>query len=44
MKLMLFEPGLREKFITAGLERAKKFTWRKTAEETLAVINELKPL
>ena len=42
MKLMLFEPGLRESFVAAGFEQAKKFTWKKTAEETLTVINEFK--
>ncbi len=31
----------RERFVTAGLERARAFTWRATAERTLAVYREI---
>jgi glycosyltransferase involved in cell wall biosynthesis len=34
--------NLRDRLISRGLERAKKFSWRKTAEEYAKVINNLK--
>jgi len=37
---MLSEPRLREELIQRGLERAKQFSWKKCAEETLAVFKE----
>ncbi len=38
---VLFTPSLREKLITHGRERAKLFSWEKTARETLAVYQEV---
>jgi glycosyltransferase involved in cell wall biosynthesis len=37
MKKILQDKGLREHLISRGLERAKSFTWRHTAERVLAV-------
>jgi glycosyltransferase involved in cell wall biosynthesis len=34
-------PQLRQQMRAAGLERAKEFTWRKTAERTLAVLDSI---
>ncbi len=36
-------PELRRRMREAGLERAKEFTWRKTAERTLAVLDSVVP-
>jgi glycosyltransferase involved in cell wall biosynthesis len=36
-------PGLRQQLRTAGLERAKAFTWRRTAEQTLSVLDSIVP-
>ena len=36
-------PDLRQQMRMAGLERAKEFTWRKTAERTLAVLDSIVP-
>src|SRR5262249_5263938 len=34
---VLREPGLRAQLVEAGLRRAREFSWRRTAEQTLAV-------
>lgn len=36
-------PELRRRMREAGLERAREFTWRKTAERTLAVLDSVAP-
>jgi len=41
MKEILTDEHLREELIKSGYERVKDFSWRKCAEETLAVINGL---
>jgi len=35
---ILTNKKLREKLIKAGLARAQKFSWQKTAEETLKIL------
>ncbi|MBI4283380.1 MAG: glycosyltransferase family 4 protein [Chloroflexi bacterium] len=40
MEQALFDEKLREKLISRGLERAKDFSWEKTARETLALLEE----
>lgn len=39
MKEIILDRDLREKLIKKGLEKAKEFDWKKTAEKTLAVLN-----
>ena len=41
MKKVLLNKELREKLREKGLEQAKKFNWKKTAEEFLGLINKL---
>lgn len=41
MERLLLDEGLREKLKVKGLERAKQFTWEKTARETLKVYEEV---
>lgn len=41
MERVCTDSALRKKMIAAGLERAKGFPWRNTAEGTLAIYNEL---
>lgn len=41
MERVFTDPDLRERMVRMGLERARLFPWRKTAEETLAVYREL---
>ena len=43
MRTLLSEPGLSQKLSIAGKERARDFTWKKTAEKTLAVYRSLLP-
>lgn len=38
---LLFDQALRQKLIAAGYERAQTFTWRKTAQKTLAVFEKV---
>jgi glycosyltransferase involved in cell wall biosynthesis len=38
---VLFDNELRRSLIKNGIERTKLFTWEKTAQQTLAVFNEL---
>lgn len=40
---VLDDKALRERLVTIGLKRASEFSWKKTAEETLAIINKLLP-
>lgn len=42
MELMLSDYALRQDFINRGKIQAEKFTWNKTAQETLKVFNTLK--
>ena len=37
LAVLVGDPGLRERLRARGLERARRFSWRRTAEETLAV-------
>jgi len=37
LKLVLTNSKLRDEIVERGLAQAKKFTWEKTAEETLKV-------
>lgn len=39
--LLLTDSGIRNKNIQQGIVRAKSFTWKKTAEETLKVYNQI---
>lgn len=39
--LLLSNDGLREKFIKAGLENVRRFTWQKSAEQTLKMFKSL---
>ena len=41
MTALAGSPELRRQMRAAGLERAKEFTWRKTAERTLAVLDSI---
>jgi len=41
IKMVLENEKLREKLITAGLERVKEFSWAKTAQKTIAVYQEV---
>lgn len=41
LEKVLNETSLRQKMISLGLERAKIFTWKKTAEKTLRIYQEL---
>lgn len=41
MYKVLFDEYLREELVKRGFEQVKKFTWRKAAEETLAVYKKL---
>lgn len=41
MTTLADSPGLRQEMRAAGLERAREFTWRKTAERTLAVLDSI---
>jgi glycosyltransferase involved in cell wall biosynthesis len=38
---LLADPGLRQRMIQAGLERARQFSWRRTAEQTIAVYHSI---
>jgi glycosyltransferase involved in cell wall biosynthesis len=40
LELILQSPGERQKRRSLGIDRAKQFTWKKTAQETLAVFRE----
>jgi len=40
MYKLLSDNHLRKELVTRGLERAKSFTWEKTARETMAVYRE----
>ncbi len=37
MRRVLTEPGLREELVSRGIEQARRFSWDRCAEETLAV-------
>ena len=41
MEVLLEKPEYRRKLSRSGLERAQEFSWKKTAEQTLAVYQEL---
>lgn len=41
MRLLIDNAGKRERYILAGLENAKKFTWEKAAKETKLVFQEV---
>jgi len=41
LEKVLAETSLRQRMISLGLERAKIFTWKKTAEKTLRIYQEL---
>jgi len=41
LEKVLIDTSLRRKMISSGLERAKMFTWKKTAEQTLKIYQEL---
>ncbi|HEU5304960.1 MAG TPA: glycosyltransferase family 1 protein [Gemmatimonadales bacterium] len=41
MTALATSPELRQRMRAAGLERAKEFTWRKTAERTLTVLDSI---
>jgi len=41
LEIILSDTNLRESFIQKGYERAKIFTWKKTAEEYLKIFREL---
>jgi glycosyltransferase involved in cell wall biosynthesis len=43
MMAVASSPELRERMRVAGLERAKEFSWHKTAERTLAVLDAIVP-
>ena len=43
MTALATSPDLRQRMRAAGLERAKEFTWRKTAERTLSVLDSIVP-
>jgi glycosyltransferase involved in cell wall biosynthesis len=43
MMAVASSPELRERMRVAGLERAKEFSWQKTAERTLAVLDAIVP-
>jgi len=40
LERVLTEPGLREKMVVQGRQRAQDFSWYKTAESTLRVLIE----
>jgi len=42
MELMLEDGDLRQDFIRRGMERAKEFTWLKTAQQVLEIFEQLK--
>lgn len=41
IKMIAFDESQREKYSIMGLEKSKKFSWKKTAEQTLGVLKEL---
>jgi len=41
MKLVFLDDNLRDKLIRKGFARAENFSWRKTAQETLRIFNEV---
>ena len=41
MQSLIDDRALRERLISAGIERAQSFSWRRTAEETLAVYRQV---
>jgi glycosyltransferase involved in cell wall biosynthesis len=43
MREVLLSGGLREKLIKKGLEKAKEFRWKKTAQDTLKVFQKSMP-
>ena len=42
LELMINDEGLRTEFIKKGHEQAKKFSWEKTARETLSALESIK--
>ena len=42
IETVIFNPEIREALVAQGLAQAKKFSWQRTAEDTLKIINKVK--